>query len=748
MTDPTDAPYRDPTCSTETRVTDLLERMTLEEKVGQLVGTWAGELRESKGTDTVSQEVLEYGIGSVASFGWAGAQDMQVEAIVETVNELQRVARSETRLGIPVLFAVDAVHGHAYVAEGTAFPNGLGLAATWDDSLAESVAAVTATEVRATGAHQNYSPTCDVARDPRWGRTFETFGESPYLCGRFAAAKIRGYQGGGDDFDTGESANTVIATAKHFPAYGEPVRGEDTAPVEVSEYLLTSVFLPPFVDAIEAGVNSVMPCYNAVNGEPAHGSRQYLHDLLREDLEFSGTVVADWNGVRMLHEDHRVAVDHRESVRQTRAAGLDIASVDATAHVDHLRSLVEEGDLPEAVVNESVRRVLRQKFELGLFEDPFVDGKRAARVVGSSEHRELSLAAACDSMTLLSNDGTLPLSKGANVLLTGPNADAPVAQLGGWSVPSSDGTDIVTIKDGLEAVSEGTVSYERGTGINTVEPDEREAAVRAAKTADVAVVALGENWYIHEFGPSELSGTERGDFPTRHRLELPEAQQDLLTAIAETGTPIVGVLVTGRPLAVPWLAEHAAGLLLAYYPGTMGGQAVAETIYGDNEPSGRLPISIPRSAAHLPTRFNHFPHPTPIGAAEHPSSYDPLFGFGAGESYTTFDFGTLEVPETPIGPTETAAVSVPVENTGDRRGTTVVQLYLTDEPGSTVTPVRQLRGFKRVTLEPGESTTVSISIAVDSLSRTRRRGEPAVSGAYTVEVEGQTAVLTVAESDN
>ncbi len=586
--------------------------MTLEEKVGQLVGTWAGELRESKGTDAVSRELVAYGIGSVASFGWAGAQDMQVEAIVETVNELQQVARNQTRLGIPVLLAVDVVHGHAYVAEGTAFPNGLGLAATWDESLAESVAAVTATEVRATGAHQNYAPTCDVARDPQWGRTFETFGESPYLCGRFAAAKVRGYQDGGD-FDGGETADTVIATAKHFPAYSEPARGEDAAPVEVSEYLLESVFLPPFVDAIEAGVDSVMPCYNAINGEPVHGSRRYLHDLLREDLEFSGTVVADWNGVQMLHEDHHVAADHRDSVRQTRAAGLDIASVDATAHVEHLRSLDEEGDLPEAVVDESVRRVLRQKFELGLFEDPFVDVERAARVVGSKEHPGLSLAAACDSMTLLSNDGTLPLSKEANVLLTGPNADAPVAQLGGWSVPSSDGTDIVTIKDGIEAVSEGTVSYERGSGINTSEPDEREAAVRAAKAADVAVVALGENWYIHEFGPSELAGTERGAFPTRHHLELPDAQRDLLTAIAETGTPIVGVLVTGRPLTVPWLAKHAAGLLLAYYPGTMGGQAVAETIYGDNEPSGRLPISIPRSAAHLPTRFNHFPTPRRSG---------------------------------------------------------------------------------------------------------------------------------------
>jgi beta-glucosidase len=462
-------PYRNSSIPVDQRVDDLLDRMTISEKVGQLVGTWAGELSSTKDLDDVEQEIVEHGVGAVASFGWAGARDLRLDDVVETVNCLQEVARSETRLGIPLLFNVDAVHGHAYVTEGTAFPNGLGMAATWDERLTESGAAVTAREVRASGAHQNYSPTCDVARDPRWGRTFETFGESPYLCGKLAAAKVRGYQGDGIEAD-----ESVIATAKHFPAYSEPVRGEDASPVETSEYLLRNVFTPSFVDALEEDVESVMPCYNAIDGQPAHGSQQLLTEFLRDDLGFDGTVVSDWHGVEMLHENHRVTADHRDSVRLTRQAGLDIASVDAIDHARHLQSLVEAGDLSESVVDESVRRVLEQKFRLGLFEDPFVDAETATEVVGSDEHRDQALDAARESMTLLSNDGTLPLDDETDVLVAGPNADDPRNQLGGWSVTDTEGADIVTIREGIESLAGGDVTYERGSGID--EPDDIVAA--------------------------------------------------------------------------------------------------------------------------------------------------------------------------------------------------------------------------------------------------------------------------------
>ena len=729
--------FRDATVPTAKRVADLLDRMTLEEKVGQLVGTWAGHLDEFKDVDDVAEEITEHGIGAVASFGWGGAVDMRLDDIVENVNRLQDVALSETRLGIPLLFNVDAVHGHAYVAEGTAFPNGLGAAATWDTAAVERGASITATEVRRSGAHQNYSPTCDVARDPRWGRTFETFGESPYLCGKLAAAKVRGYQGDGI-----EDPSSVIATAKHFPAYSEPARGEDAAPVEVSEYLLRNVFLPSFLDALDEDVESVMPSYNGIDGEPAHGSRRYLTDLLRGKLGFEGTVVSDWGGVTMLDEDHKITSDHRESVRQTREAGLDIASVDSVAHAEHLVSLVEDGHVAEAVVDESVERLLEQKFRLGLFEDPFVDPDEAREVVGADAHRQASLDVARDSMTLLQNDAVLPLDDDADVLVAGPNADDVVHQLGGWSVPDPEGTDVVTIRDGIETLSSGSVVYEQGATMNdTLDVD---AAAEAAADADVAVVAVGEPWYLHEFGPSVDTGTEPDEFPNRQTLHLPDAQRDLVEAIHETGTPVVGVLVTGRPLVVDWMAEHVPAILMAYYPGTMGGRAVAETLFGANDPGGRLPISVPKSEGHLQTRFNHFPHPTPIGQDEHPSSYDPLFEFGHGISYADFEYGDVTLTKPTIGPHETTTVRVPVANVSDRPGTDVVQAYVTDHASSRITPVRELRGFERVSLDGGEAATVEIELSATELGRIDRDGlRQSDAGAYSVHVGEHTVELAV-----
>ncbi|MDS0282718.1 glycoside hydrolase family 3 N-terminal domain-containing protein [Haloarcula onubensis] len=737
QTSDTQPPYRDAAVSTPKRVADLLDRMTLEEKVGQLVGTWAGHLDEFKDVDDVRAEVVEHNVGAVASFGWGGAVDMRLDDIVDTVNRLQEAALSETRLGIPLLFNVDAVHGHAYVAEGTAFPNGLGAAATWDADAVERGASITATEVRHSGAHQNYSPTCDVARDPRWGRTFETFGESPYLCAKLAAAKVRGYQGDGI-----EDPSSVIATAKHFPAYSEPARGEDAAPVEISEYLLRNVFLPSFLDVLDEDVESVMPCYNAVDGEPAHGSRRYLTDLLRGTLGFDGTVVSDWGGVKMLDADHKITADHRDSVRQTREAGLDIASVDAVDHADHLVSLVERGEVAEAVVDDSVERVLEQKFRLGLFEDAVVDPSEARDVVGADAHREASLEVARDAMTLLKNDELLPLDGDADVLVAGPNADDAVHQLGGWSVPDPEGTDVVTIRDGIEATTSGSVVYEQGATMN--ETLDVEAAVEAAEDADVAVVAVGEPWYLHEFGPSVDTGTEPDEFPNRHTLHLPDAQRKLAAALEASGTPVVGVLVTGRPLIVDWMAEHVPAILMAYYPGTMGGQAVAETLFGENEPSGRLPISIPKSEGHLSTRFNHFPHPTPIGQDEHPSSYDPLFEFGHGRSYADFEYGDVALTESTVGPHDTTTVRVPVENVGDRAGSDVVQVYVTNHASSRITPVRELRGFERVSLDGGESATAEVELDAAELGQVGEDGDRQTdAGAYSVQVGDQTVELTV-----
>jgi len=708
MHDATDsAAYRDPDLPVARRVEDLLDRMTVEEKAGQLVGTWAGHLHHLNEVDDVADLVREHGLGAAAPFGWGGSIGTEVDEIVDIVNDLQDVALEETRLGIPLLFNVDAVHGHAYVAGATVFPNGLGAAATWNPELIEAGADITATEVTATGAHQNYSPTCDVGREPRWGRVFETFGESPRLVAEMAAAKIRGYQGEGVEDD-----DSVIATAKHFPAYSEPERGEDAAPVDVSEYKLRNTFVPPFEAAFEAGVESVMPCYNSINGEPIHGSERYLTDLLRGDLGFDGHIVSDWGGIRHLTEEHKTARDLREAVYDSRTAGLDIASVGNDREAEALVDLVESGDLAESVVDESVRRVLELKFRLGLFEDPYVEKGAALETVGADDHQQAALETAREALTLCANDGILPLSGDEDVFVGGPNADDLLHQVGGWSVESAEHVAGTTIREELEAHVDGAVSYEQGAELAA--KLDVEAAAEKAADADVAVLALGEGWYLHEFGAGSPR-TETGEFPTREQLDLPEPQQALVDAVVETGTPVVGVLVTGRPLAVERLDEQADAVLMAYYPGTRGGKAVAETLVGANDPSGRLPITVPRSTAQTDAHHDYLNQPRPIGDHEHPDSYDPLYEFGHGLSYTDFEYRGVAVDDTDVGPGDTVDVEVTVANVGERDGSEVVQVYSSAEGTTLVRPERELAGFERVDLDAGEERTVAVQVPVERL---------------------------------
>ncbi|WP_434521123.1 glycoside hydrolase family 3 N-terminal domain-containing protein [Halorubrum sp. AS12] len=746
MDDRADPPtYRRESASTDQRIDDLLDRMTVAEKAGQVTGTWAGRLREAHDLDDVKAAVDDHHLGFAAPFGWGGALATTPEEAAAAVEELQTYAREETRLGIPLLFSVDAVHGHAYISGATVFPNALGAAATWDPEGVEAGAAATAREVRATGAHQNYGPTVDVGRDPRWGRVFETFGESPHLVGALAAAKVRGYQREGLDDPDG-----VVATAKHFPAYGEPERGEDASPVDVSEYKLRNTFVPPFERALEAGVESVMPSYNSINGEPSHGSEAHLNRLLREELGFEGHVVSDWNGIRHLHEDHRTAVDHADGVQQAREAGVDVASVGGVPHARRLVELVDSGDLDEATLDRAVRRVLRLKFEFGLFDEApedAVDEADAVETLGAPAHRERALETARDSMTLLKNDGILPLTGDEDVFVGGPNADDRVHQLGGWSAARDDGLPGKTIREAIEAATGGDVTHAPGTTLN--EPVDVDEAVDAASEADVAVLALGEGWYIHEFGPEVLAGSETGRWPTRRDLRLSAAQRDLVQRVHATGTPVVGVLVTGRPLIVDWMADHVPALLMAYFPGTEGGVAVAETLFGENDPSGRLPISVPRDEGDLPQHHDALAHPTPIGEDEHPDSYDPLFPFGHGLSYTTFETRDLE---TRVEPAETdgtdasaertVRVAVEVANVGDRAGTETVQVYARQRYASRVRPVRSLVGFDRVSLGPGESETVEIPVPARRLGYYKPRdGHVVEPGTYLVEVAEESTAL-------
>ncbi len=718
--------------SRDVTIQELIDELPLSQKVGQLVGTYVGSMDRDITLEDARQMVLDSHLGTVAAFGIGVSNHHDPIRVAEMANELQRAALEETEHGIPLLLPVDAVHGHAYVNSATIFPHGLGVAATRNTDHAYAAGTVTATEMRATGANVNYGPTCDVARDPRWGRTFETYGESPFLCGAFASATVRG-------LETADDGPRVAATVKHFPAYGDPEAGEDAAVVDRSPSTVHQQLLPPFRDAIGAGASLVMPCYNSIDGEPAHGSRRYLTELLRERLGFDGAVVSDWGGVDMLHEDHRVTASQRDSAKAAIGAGLDQISIGRMEYADHLESLVSDGELSEDRIDDAVRRVLEIKRDLGLFEDPFVDIDRETTVIGTREHRERAYQAALESQTLLKNKGeVLPLSSDLDsVLVAGPNADSLRNQYGGWSVKQPEPDSGVTVREGVERAvgPDTTVRYEQGA--TTTELVDLEAATASAADSDVVVLALGENWYFHEFGPQELVGTTGGD-PTRTRLELPPAQRELLEAVRETGTPTVLVLITGRPLSIPWADEHVPAILQSYYPGSEGGRAVSAVLFGTHNPSGRLPISVPRSTGHLPTRFNHLAHPRPIGSDEHPETYDPLYEFGHGKSYTEFACKGLEVGSEKIGSAESISARITVENVGDRSGVRSLDFFLRDRVSSRVRPVREHVGFTSVDLDPGESTTAEITVSNDSLAVTDSAGRKTVeSGTFEISCAGE-----------
>ncbi|HID91349.1 TPA: glycosyl hydrolase, partial [Candidatus Bathyarchaeota archaeon] len=500
----------------------------------------------------------------------------------------------------------------------------------------------------------------------------------------------------------------------------------------------------------------VMPCYNEINGKPVHGSREYLTNLLRKELGFRGIVVSDWGGVEMLHRHHRTAETYKEAIRQAVEAGIDIASVAGAEYARLLLELVEEGRISERRIDESVRRILGVKFRLGLFEKPYVDPGRASRLLGCREHREVALLAARKSMTLLKNEGgLLPLPKDiGTILVTGPNADNVESQFGGWSNTTPPPPPAVTILEGIRGkVSSRTrVLYAKGSGI--LEPENVEEARELAERSDAAIVVVGESAYIHEFwtmadimsltdpareGEALLARLER--FPCRTVLDLPEAQLDLIKAVHGTGTPTVVVLITGRPLTIRWVAENVPSILMAYLPGTEGGNAVADVLFGDYNPGGRLPISIARSIGQLPVRYNHKPHPF---VEMHPPAYAPLFEFGFGLSYTRFEYSGLRVSPSRVGPSGKVEVSVTVRNAGDRAGDEVVQLYVNDVYSSRVTPVKELKAFRRVTLGPGEGKRVTFTLLMEDLGVLQDDGEFITeAGTFEVTVGGLKASFEV-----
>ncbi len=722
------ATYRDPTRSIDERVDDLLARMTLEEKVAQMLGIWqqktAALVDESGRFDAAKAQARfadGHGLGQVGRPSDAGG-GRTARQQAELTNDIQRFFLEHTRLGIPVIFHEECLHGQA-APEGTSFPQPIGLAATFDPDLVERLYTMTAAEARARGTHQALTPVVDVAREPRWGRVEETFGEDPYLVGCMGVAAVRGFQGDASFRDK----KHVIATMKHFAAHGQPESGINCAPANVSMRVLREVFLPPFKRAIrEGGALSVMPSYNEVDGVPSHANRWLIQDVLRKEWGFKGFTVSDYFAIRELCErpelyGHHLTRDRKEAAALAARSGVDIELPDPDCY-PFLVELVREGTLKESLLDERVRPMLRAKFQLGLFDDPYVDPDAAERSVREPSHRELALEAARKTITLLKNDGgLLPLDAATlrTIAVIGPNADR--VMLGGYSgVPLHSSTVLQGVTD--RAGSGVEVLYHEGCKITVggswaqdevvpSDPDEDrrmiKEAVKVAARADVIVLAIGDNeqtsreaWMLNHLGD-------------RTSLDLVGRQDELVDAMAATGKPIVALLFSGRPASVRNLVEKAGAILELWYLGQESGRAIADVVFGDVTPGGKLPITIPRSVGHVPAYYNHKPSARRGYLFD---SVEPLFPFGYGLSYTTFEISSVRVEKTEIDPGESTRVFADVRNTGSRAGDEVVQLYIRDVVSSVTRPVKELKGFRRVSLKPGERTTVVFDLTPDHLA--------------------------------
>jgi beta-glucosidase len=699
----------------EARVEALLSQMTLAEKVGQLVqvapfvmpdpdelrkqieqAQAAGESFEMRWQPRpgLEEHIRGGGIGSLLNL-----------ADVRMVNQYQRIAVEESRLGIPLIIGSDVIHGFR-----TIFPIPLAEACTWDPPLLERAARVAAEEASASGVDWIFAPMVDVARDPRWGRIAEGAGEDPFLGMALARARVRGFQATGL-----ASGRRIAACPKHYAAYGAAEAGRDYNTVDVSERTLREVYLPPFKAAFEAGAGSVMSSFNEISGVPATSNAWLLRALLRDEWGWPGVVLSDYEAVRELIP-HGVATDLADAARLSMLAGLDMDMM-SDAYMQHLASLVERGSLPAQLVDDATRRVLRLKFQLGLFERPYVDEAIAPQIMLRDDFRALALQVAQESIVLVKNEGgLLPLTPGAQrMAVVGPLADAKRDLLGTW-VLFGRADDAESVLEGLRAaLGDDTLTHVPGCPIQGDGPTDIPAAVVAAHNADVVVVVLGEG--------SDMSGEAR----SRANLGLPGRQQELLDALAQTGKPIVGVLMTGRPLVIARMAEQVDALLVAWHGGIRAGRAVADILCGAANPSGKLTTSWPRTEGQIPIYYAHKNTGRPmesVGTTQFGEPFksryidtpnEPLFAFGYGLSYTTFEYRDLKV-ETPIvSPDGRLVVSAVVENTGTRAGAEVVQLYVRDLVGSVTRPVKELKGFQRVSLEPGAAYSARFEIPAHDL---------------------------------
>jgi beta-glucosidase len=610
------------------------------------------------------------------------------------------------------------------------FPAPIGLAATWDRDLVTRVAQATAREMRASNLHWTFTPNVDVMRDGRWGRTGETFGEDPYLVSEMGVATIRGLQG-----DLSDPEAHVLACAKHYIAGGEPANGLNFCAMDLSERALRETFLLPFAAAVEAGVGTVMAAHNEVNAVPCHGNGHLLTGVLRKELAFEGFVVSDWTDVSRLYTLHRVATSLKEADSQAVVAGIDM-HMHGPGFFEPVCELVREGAIDEARIDDAVRRILRYKFQLGLFERREVDLAALPERVATESHRALALEAGHKSVVLLKNEDVLPLRADVQtVLVTGPSAHAHTV-LGDWVAPQP-AEHVTTILDGIRAqVGPATeVRYCDCGDLLSIGDQQIEDARTQAAGASVAVVVVGENPLRYAESKTEGENIARTD------LDLPGRQRELVQAVVSTGVPTVVVLVNGRPQSVPWIAEHVPAVLEVFHPGMLGGQAVAEVLFGVVNPGGRLPYTVPRTVGQLRAVYNH--KPGDYFRQYRLTPNEPLFPFGYGLSYTTFAYGDLRVPET-VAPGEDVPVGVTVTNTGQRAGDEVVLVYLRDEYSSVTRPVKELVAFARIHLAPGEAQSVALTIQADQLALYDVQMERVIEpGTFEVYVGDQTARFEV-----
>lgn len=723
--------YENPTLDIESRVEDILSQMTLEEKVGQMLTSLGWHMYERVGDDVqltkrLTEELDKYHIGSLWGFMRA---DPWTQRTLKTglnptlapkaVNKLQRYVIENTRLGIPLFLAEECPHGHMAIGT-TVFPTSIGQSSTWNLKLIEQMGRAVAKEARAQGAHIGYGPVLDLARDPRWSRVEETYGEDPFLIGKMGEALVRGFQG--DDFNPGES---LLSTLKHFASYGWTEGGHNGASAHVGMREMEEAILPPFREAINAGALSVMSSYNEIDGIPSTANYHLLTKVLRNRWGFQGFTISDLRSIGRLRE-HGVAASDYEAAVKAVNAGLD-NDLGMNVYGDQLGEAVKKGDVSPAVLDQSVSRILRLKFRMGLFDNPFVDEKAAPEMVANSEHLELAREVARQSIVLLKNrNNILPLKKNCSkkIAVIGPNADNIYNMLGDYTAPQTTAS-VVTVLEGIKnKVDNEDVIYAKGCAIRDTSRIGIRDALNAAASADVVIMVMGgssardfsseyEETGAAKVSANLISDMESGEGYDRATLNLMGLQLELIQEIKKLGKPIILVLIKGRPLLLEGIIQEVDAIIDAWYPGMQGGNALADVLFGDYNPGGRLSISIPRSVGQLPVYYN--PKRTGNRNKYLEEVGVPRYCFGYGLSYTSFEYSDMEVTLNETTDDCTVNIRVKIVNAGQKSGDEVVQLYICDDVSSYTTPAKQLRAFERIHLEAGESQIVTFTLNKKSM---------------------------------